>query len=95
MVRVAAVEPDPDAGPVGAGIGAAGLAAGDEAGQDDREGQAQQQDRGDPARIVQPRILAPERPAEDAGPPARAAVDDIGQVHDDPPTATGRARDGA
>ena len=69
VVRVAAVEPDPDAGPVRAGVGAAGLAPGDQPGQDEREGQAQQQDRGDPARIVEARDLATERPAEDAGPP--------------------------
>jgi len=95
MVRVAAVEPDPDTGPVGAGIGTAGLAPGDHPGEYDREGQAEQQDGGDPARIVESRDLAPERPAEDAGPPPRAAIDVIRQVDDDPSATAGRSRNGS
>ena len=39
--------------------------------------------------------IAPKRPPEDASSSTRAAVHDVGQVHDDPPAAARRARDGA
>jgi hypothetical protein len=54
VIRIAAVEPDPDAGPVRAGVGAPGFAAGDQTGQDEREREAEQQDGRDPARVAQP-----------------------------------------
>ena len=95
VVRVAAVEPDPDARPVRPGIGAAGLAADQHPGQDEREGQAEQDDRDQPASVAQPGHLASQRAAEDTGPPARPAVDDIGQVDDDPPATAGAASNGA
>ena len=95
VVRIAAVEPDPDAGPVGAGVGAAGLAAGDHPGQDEGEGQAEQDDRGHPARIAHARRLAAKGSPEDAGPPAGVAIDDVGQVDDQAPTTSRRAPDRA
>ena len=95
MVRIAAVEPDPDARPVGARVRAAGLAPGDHPGQDQRERQAQQEHRRDPVRVAGARRLATERPPEDAGSTPRAAVDRIGQLDRDPSEAARGARDGA
>ena len=84
VVRVAAVEPDPDARPVRPGVRPAGLAAGDQPGQDEREGQAEQQDRGDPSRITDARDLAPECPPEHARPAPRGPIDHVREVDDDP-----------
>ena len=94
VVRVAAVEPDPDARPVRPRVRAARVAPRDEPRQDHREDQAEQDDGGDPARVAQPRRLAPQGPSEDARPAPRAAIDDVGQVDDDATATAGRARDG-
>ena len=94
MVRVAAVEPDPDARPVRSRVRAARVAPRDEPRQDHREDQAEQDDGGDPARVAKPRRLAPQGSSEDARPAPRTAIDDVRQVHDDATPTAGRARDG-
>ena len=73
-VRVAAVEPDPDAGPVGPGIGPGQLAPGDETGTGDTGHGDQDRDGQDPARFVEPRDLAAQRPLEDTGAKIRDRV---------------------
>ena len=81
VVRVAAVEPDPDAGPVRPRIGAGRLAAGDHAGHAASENvRLSSTIAAMPARVAQARRLAAERPAEDAGATARRAVDHVGEV---------------
>ena len=81
VVRVAAVEPDPDARPVRPGVGAGRLAAADHAGGQQREGQAEQDDRDDAAVVAQARRLAPHRPPVDAGPPAGRGPEHVREVH--------------
>ena len=83
VIRVAAVEPDPDAGPVRPGVGAGRLAAADHAGRQQREGHAEQDDRDDATVVAQPRGLAPHRPPVDAGPPAGRGPQHVGEVHHD------------
>jgi cyanophycin synthetase len=74
MVRIAAVEPDPNGGPVGAGIRAGQLAAGEHAGQPDPACQREEDDGEQPAPVVEPGDLVSEGPSEDGAPPARGAV---------------------
>ena len=71
MVRVAAIEPDPNGGPIGAGIHAGKLAAGEHAGQPDPPGQREEEDGEQPAPVVKPGELASEGPSEDPATPAR------------------------
>ena len=94
VVRIAAVEPDPHAGPIGPGVGAGRLAATDHPGRQQREDQAEEEDRDDPAMVVEPRHLAPDGPPEDARPAPRRLADEVLPADHDPPATAGRARDG-
>ena len=93
VVGVAAVEPDADRRPVRPRIGPAGLAPCEETGREHGERQAEQEDRGDPSRVVEARPFASQGPPEDPRPPPCRTVDHRPEVDDDPPATPGRARD--
>jgi len=67
MVRIAAVEPDTNGGPVGPGIGPCRFAPRDHAGADDAADENEQRHGQQAAPIVEPRDLAANGSPEDAG----------------------------
>ena len=79
MVRVAAVQPDPNARPIRAGIGAGRLTTRDEPGRENATDNNEDGHCDEPAAIVEPRDLAPERPSEDTRPTARRTIDQLGR----------------
>ena len=90
VVRIAAVEPDPDAGPVRASVRTGRLATADHARREEREGHRDEDDRDEVRRRSRrPRGLATERPSVDTGPAPRRGAEQSAQ-----PTTTSRRAPG-